>query len=44
VGERRRLVVVVKYAAPTTRISGIVEFLRVLLRCMAGRHDVHVVS
>jgi glycosyltransferase involved in cell wall biosynthesis len=44
VDERRRLVVVVKYAAPTTRISGIVEFLRVLLRHMADRYDVHVVS
>ena len=43
-GEPRRLAVVVKYAAPTTRISGIVEFLRVLLRCMAGRYEVHVVS
>jgi glycosyltransferase involved in cell wall biosynthesis len=37
-------VVVVKYAAPTTRISGIVEFLRVLLRHMADRYEVHVVS
>jgi glycosyltransferase involved in cell wall biosynthesis len=44
VGERRRLVVVVKYAAPTTRISGIVEFLRVLLRELTERWDVHVVS
>jgi glycosyltransferase involved in cell wall biosynthesis len=44
VGDRPRLVVVVKYAAPTTRISGIVEFLRVLLRHMADRYDVHVVS
>jgi glycosyltransferase involved in cell wall biosynthesis len=44
VGERRRLVVVVKYAAPTTRISGIVEFLRVLLRRLAEDHEVHVVS
>ncbi len=43
-GERRRLVVVVKYAAPTTRISGIVEFLRVLLRELNERWDVHVVS
>jgi glycosyltransferase involved in cell wall biosynthesis len=43
-GERKRLVVVVKYAAPTTRISGIVEFLRVLLRHLAERWDVHVVS
>ncbi len=42
--ERRRLVVVVKYAAPTTRISGIVEFLRVLLRHLTDRWDVHVVS
>lgn len=42
--DRRRLVVVVKYAAPTTRISGIVEFLRVLLRRMADGYDVHVVS
>ena len=42
--DRPRLVVVVKYAAPTTRISGIVEFLRVLLRHMARRYDVHVVS
>jgi glycosyltransferase involved in cell wall biosynthesis len=38
------MVVVVKYAAPTTRISGIVEFLRVLLRHLAERWDVHVVS
>jgi glycosyltransferase involved in cell wall biosynthesis len=44
VGERKRLVVVVKYAAPTTRISGIVEFLRVLLRHLTERWDVHVVS
>jgi glycosyltransferase involved in cell wall biosynthesis len=44
VDERRRLVVVVKYAAPTTRISGIVEFLRILLRRMADRYDIHVVS
>jgi glycosyltransferase involved in cell wall biosynthesis len=44
VGDRPRLVVVVKYAAPTTRISGIVEFLRVLLRYMADRYEVHVVS
>ena len=43
-GERRRLAVVVKYAAPTTRISGIVEFLRVLLRRLADRYEVHVVS
>jgi glycosyltransferase involved in cell wall biosynthesis len=42
--ERKRLVVVVKYAAPTTRISGIVEFLRVLLRHLTERWDVHVVS
>jgi glycosyltransferase involved in cell wall biosynthesis len=44
VGERKRLVVIVKYAAPTTRISGIVEFLRVLLRHLTERWDVHVVS
>jgi glycosyltransferase involved in cell wall biosynthesis len=43
-GDRRRLVVIVKYAAPTTRISGIVEFLRVLLRHLTERWDVHVVS
>ena len=43
-GEPRRLVVVVKYSAPTTRISGIVEFLRVLLRELNERWDVHVVS
>ena len=42
--EPRRLAVVVKYAAPTTRISGIVEFLRVLLRRLAERWEVHVVS
>jgi glycosyltransferase involved in cell wall biosynthesis len=44
VDDRPRLVVIVKYAAPTTRISGIVEFLRVLLRHMAHTYDVHVVS
>ena len=43
-GDRRRLVVVVKYSAPTTRISGIVEFLRVLMRELTERWDVHVVS
>src|SRR4030095_10095792 len=44
VAERKRLVGIVKYAAPTTRISGIVEFLRVLLRDLTARWGVHGVS
>jgi glycosyltransferase involved in cell wall biosynthesis len=44
VGGERRLALVVKYAAPSTRLSGIVAFVSTLARHLAERWDLHVVA